>query len=80
MLIEAREEEVKRREEEQERQDIMKVSKRFTLEDKESVFEKLRSAALQYDRNHPSSVQLTAFEGLDMEPHDFKVSLLLGFH
>ncbi|KAG5187695.1 hypothetical protein JKP88DRAFT_253942 [Tribonema minus] len=75
----ALEEEEKAQEEARARAELQ-VDYDFTEQDSESAMAKLRRAAERYDRNHPSSMSLAAFEGAKMAPHVFKEQLKRVFN
>ena len=52
----------------------------YTEEDKKRVLEKITTAAIKYDKNHPSSVSLIGFQGAFMKPHVFKEMIFRTFN
>ena len=51
------------------------ISYEYDEEERQSAFQKLAEAAKKYDKNHPSAVQLDAFEVAFMQPHELKDQL-----
>ena len=58
-----------------ESQNEIAITYLFTPDEQQTALHKLAQAAKKYDKNHPSSVQLDAFDVAYMEPHVFKGQL-----
>ena len=69
----------KKRQEEFENKYQITVDYDYTPEQRKSALDKITSAAFEYDKNMPGSVQLNAFDGASMSPKIFKEQLKLVF-
>jgi Ca2+-binding EF-hand superfamily protein len=52
----------------------------FSENDKESMLEKIRTAAGKYDKNHPGAVSLAGFDAKYLTPGAFRLTLLRTFN
>ncbi|CAM9189608.1 unnamed protein product, partial [Chrysoparadoxa australica] len=64
----------------EEAKNTLEVNFDFSEAERASGLTKLQDAAIKYDKNHPSSVGLNAFEGAVMPPHVFKEQLKRVFN
>lgn len=69
------EERVEKRKDEYEKKGVVTVNYNFSQDTFDSAVEKIRSAAVKYDRLMPGTVQLNAFDGSEMTPKVFKEQL-----
>lgn len=80
MAEQARKERERRLKEEQDRKNALQVNFEFSEEDFDSAIGKLTDAAWKYDKNMPGAVSLSAFQGMEMEPHVFKEQMKRVFN
>jgi Ca2+-binding EF-hand superfamily protein len=66
--------------EEQDRKNALQVTFEYSEDDFNSAIAKLTEAAWKYDKNMPGAVSLSAFQGMEMEPHVFKEQLKRVFN
>lgn len=79
-LIHAYEEDMKSRKQALDTKLEITLDHTFSEEDFQSVLEKIRILAKNYDRSHPSAPSLKGFMGADMKPNEFKDMLMRTFH
>ncbi|CAE7718908.1 unnamed protein product, partial [Symbiodinium microadriaticum] len=77
---EMRRERERKKQEEQDRKNALQVTFDYSEADFDSAIAKLTDAAWKYDKNMPGAVSLSAFQGMEMEPHVFKEQMKRVFN
>ena len=77
---EIRRERERQQKEEQARKNALQVAFDYSAADFDSAIAKLTEAAWKYDKNMPGAVSLSAFQGMEMEPHVFKEQMKRVFN